>query len=241
MGCDWLAIIKRSAVVKRAEQSAGQANGQSCCPAHRTAGSGKRTWGTALAQALLCSERVGAEPCLHCLSCRQFQSGNHPLFINLEPRGRQLKVKQIREVRHSFYLEGGNTVCLIHQAEKMTAVACSSLLKILEEPPPGLHFILLSAEPGRLLATILRCQRFTLHPLSNEEITDILIEKTALSPAAAVLMARLSGGLPGKALALAVDETFKQRLAGAASLVRALASGTLTPGLAEPCGGTGRA
>ncbi len=80
------------------------------------------------------------------------------------------------------------------------------------------------------MATILsRCQRFTLHPLSNEEITDILIEKTALSPAAAVLMARLSGGLPGKALALAVDETFKQRLAGAASLVRALASGTLTP------------
>ena len=130
MGCDWLAIIKRSAVVKKGlsnllvRQMVSHAVLLTGPP-----GSGKRTWGTALAQALLCSERVGAEPCLHCLSCRQFQSGNHPLFINLEPRGRQLKVKQIREVRHSFYLEGGNTVCLIHQAEKMTAVACSSCSK----------------------------------------------------------------------------------------------------------------
>ncbi|NLY38833.1 MAG: DNA polymerase III subunit [Firmicutes bacterium] len=188
------------------------------------AGSGKRTWGRALAQALLCSERAGADPCLSCLSCRQFQSGNHPRFINLEPQGRQLKVQQIREVRPSFYLEGGNTVCLIQQAEKMTAVACSSLLKILEEPPPGLHFILLSAEPGRLFPTILsRCQRFTLLPLSNGEITELLLERTALSHEAAELIARLSGGLPGRALALAGDETFKERLAGAASLVRELA------------------
>ena len=155
---------------------------------------------------------------MSCLSCRQFQSGNHPRFINLEPQGRQLKVQQIREVRPSFYLEGGNTVCLIHQAEKMTAVACSSLLKILEEPPPGLHFILLSAEPGRLFPTILsRCQRFTLLPLSNGEITELLLERTALSREAAELIARLSGGLPGRALALAGDETFKERLAGAAS------------------------
>ena len=106
----------------------------------------------------------------------------------------------------------------------MTAVACSSLLKILEEPPPGLHFILLSAEPGRLFPTILsRCQRFTLLPLSNGEITELLLERTALSREAAELIARLSGGLPGRALALAGDETFKERLAGAASLVRELA------------------
>ena len=61
--------------------------------------------------------------------------------------------------------------------------------------------------------------------MSNEEITDILIEKTALSPAAAVLMARLSGGLPGKALALAMNELLNS-VWRSRFLVRALASGT---------------
>ncbi|MEW5785087.1 MAG: DNA polymerase III subunit delta' [Bacillota bacterium] len=190
-------------------------------------GSGKRTWGRALAQALLCSERQEqAEPCRRCLSCRQFQSENHPSFVYLEPDGRNLKIDQIRAIRGSLYLKGDSRVCLINQAERMTAEACSSLLKILEEPPPGLYFILLSAQPARLFTTILsRCQRFTLQRLSESEITDILNERTALHSVESVLVSRLSGGLPGAALGLAADEALEQRHADAVQLVRDLSSG----------------
>ena len=189
-------------------------------------GIGKRTWGSILARTLLCTGGGGAMPCGQCLSCRQFQSGNHPRFFYLEPQGRRIKIDQIRQIRGRFFLEGGNSVCLIAGADSMTAEAASSILKILEEPPPALYFILLAAQPGRLLSTILsRCQRFTLLPLSNQEIRDILKEKFNLSPAREALASHLCGGNPGSAMALAEDEALERRYADAAELIRELAPG----------------
>lgn len=191
-------------------------------------GSGKKTWGRALAQALLCDRRRGAEPCLSCLSCRQFHSGNNPRFFFLEPEGRWLKIEQIRAVRGRFYLEGETRVCLIAGADRMTDVACSSLLKILEEPPPGLYFILLAAQPRRLYSTIVsRCRHYALPLMENGEVREILLEKR-VEPEKAALIARLSGGLPGQALALAEDDGFESRLREAEQLVNDLLSGTVT-------------
>ncbi len=189
-------------------------------------GSGKRSWSLALAGVLLCSGRENAKACGHCRSCRLLQSGSHPDLFHIQPRGRRLGIDQIRSIRGGFYLEGGRRVCLIEEANQMTPEACASLLKILEEPPPGLHFILLTSRLQGLPGTIVsRCQRFTLRPLNSAEILELLKQQKGLPPGKAILLSRLSKGLPGLALKLAEDPTFEERLSEASELACNLASG----------------
>jgi len=190
------------------------------------AGIGKKSWGSALAQALFCKDREGVESCQVCDPCRRFLSGNHPEYFIVKPDGRNIKIDQIRNLREKFFLLGGNKVCLIEQAETMTAEASSSMLKILEEPPDRLYFILLSEQPGKIIDTILsRCQRYTLQPLSRTEIIELLQDRTNVSEEHAYLMAGISGGIPGYALNLAHNEDFANRFEEAKTLVSNLASG----------------
>ncbi len=189
-------------------------------------GSGKQSWGEALAVALLCLDPVHGEACLRCNACRQFKSGNHPEYFVLEPEGQSIKIEQVRALRTGFHLLGGRKVCLIKRAEAMTAEASSSLLKILEEPPEGLFFILLAEQPRQLFETILsRCQRYHLQPLSRDEIRYLLGENKNLSAEKASLLARLSRGLPGRAFELLEDEEFDQRFEEAENLAAGLLAG----------------
>jgi DNA polymerase-3 subunit delta' len=189
-------------------------------------GSGKTSWGRLLSQAILCPERRGLKPCMVCSSCRCFASGNHQGFYYLEPEKKKLKIEQIRVVRERFYLGSEKKVCLIDQAETMTAETTSSLLKILEEPPQGLTFILLAEHPRALFDTILsRCQRYTLQPLNSREVSGLLTKNGRAEGDKAELLARLSGGLPGYAFKMAEDDSFDERLIEAKTLAYNLALG----------------
>lgn len=185
-------------------------------------GSGKRTWARYLARALLCSSPARGEPCGDCLPCRRFRSGNHPSFWEVEPQGRSLKVEQIREIRGRLYLAGeggGPRICLISGADLLTPEAGNSLLKVLEEPPEGLCFILTTSHPGRLLPTIAsRCRRYQVPPLGAFAVKEILQGEGIPESAGLNLVVSLSGGLPGKALALAADPALPERLEAAARL-----------------------
>lgn len=190
------------------------------------AGSGKKSWGRVLSQAILCPESVGIEPCQSCRSCHSFSHHSHPDFYPFKPEGRKIKIEQVRSVRSSLFLQGGKKVCLFEQAEVMTAETASSLLKILEEPPPGLYFILLAEKRELLFDTIVsRCQRYVLYPLKEKEIIDLLQGKLNTSLEKAVFIARLSGGLPGYAMKLAEDQEFDKRLNEAQTLAYKLATG----------------
>lgn len=190
------------------------------------AGSGKKSWGMALAQAILCLSPTKDGACMKCSSCKLFQSGNHIAFYNLKPASRKIKIEQIRSLRNKFYLSGDKKVCLIDEAEKMTAETASSLLKILEEPPPGLHFILLTGSPELIFDTILsRCQRYNLPPLSCFEIIDLLVKDKDITEERALFFARLSKGLPGYAMQLVDDEEFEKRYNEAKALAVNLSSG----------------
>ncbi len=190
------------------------------------AGSGKRSWGSLLAQAILCPQRIGVQPCMKCRSCRTFASGNHPGYYYLEPEKKKLKTEQFRAIRDHFYLGDNLKVCLIDQAEAMTAETASSLLKILEEPPVGLTFILLSEQPRAMFDTILsRCQRYVLQPLDYALIAGLLAENDLAGGEKAELIARLSGGLPGLAFNMAADPAFDDRYKDAKSLAYNIATG----------------
>lgn len=189
-------------------------------------GIGKKSWGLALVQAILCPFRSKAGACMKCDSCRQFLSGNHPDYFFLQPDGRNIKIEQIRVLRKSFYLLGGRKVCLIDRAEMMTAEACSSLLKILEEPPAGLYFILLAEQPRLLFDTILsRCQRYKLQLLSCEQVQNLLIKEKGMAVAKAGFLAKISGGVAGSAFDLADDEEFEKRFKEARNLASRIVSG----------------
>lgn len=190
------------------------------------AGSGKKSWGRQLAKTLLCQKRTGAEPCLKCQSCLSFERDNNPGYTNLRPDGKKLKTEQVKAVKESFYLAGSIKVCLIEEADKMTAEASSSLLKILEDPPAGLTFILLAEQPGQLPDTIVsRCQSYYLRPLPAKDLAGFLEKEKGLAAEKAALVARISSGLPGYALELVADPALDERIAEARTLAYNLAVG----------------
>jgi DNA polymerase-3 subunit delta' len=81
----------------------------------------------------------------------------HPDFLAVAPDGNQIRIAQIREIQRVSALapvRGRYRVCLLEPAEAMEAPAANSLLKILEEPPDGLIFILITAFPHSLLSTL---------------------------------------------------------------------------------------
>lgn len=137
-------------------------------------GVGKRLFAGDLAQALLC-ESAGNELhyCGECQSCRWFASQAHPDFRRVSPESdqeeddegagekkrasSQIKIDQIRALDDFVYVgshrEKGRVV-LIEPAEAMNSAAANSLLKLLEEPPATVYFILVSSSWRRLLPTI---------------------------------------------------------------------------------------
>ena len=158
-------------------------------------GVGKRLMALALARAIVCLEQRG---CGHCLACRKIDHQNHPDLHILQPDGNSIKIEQIRTFQRELNLkplEAPRKICLIEQAESMTAGAANALLKTLEEPRGDTLLMLLSAQPNRLLETIRsRCQPlpFTRHP--NSRIQAELEKQLGIDSTESHVLAALSEG-----------------------------------------------
>lgn len=138
-------------------------------------GIGKMDFAVRLAQSLLCDQPLpDHRACGVCQGCNWFEQGNHPDFRLLEPgeadsgadedavaarsaRKSQISVDQVRELADFLGLSShraGLRVVLIHPAEALNVASANALLKMLEEPPPGVVFTLVTHQPQRLLPTI---------------------------------------------------------------------------------------
>lgn len=150
-------------------------------------GVGKSAFAQHLAQALLCRHPAAdGQACGSCQSCHLYAGDNHPDFRLVQEAGaedeadeeegtkgrataaaRWIRVDQIRDLGQLLALRphlGGRRVILIRPADRLNANAANALLKTLEEPPEDTHFLLVSAVPGRLPATILsRCVQLRFH------------------------------------------------------------------------------
>jgi len=176
---------------------------------------GKATLARELAQALNCE---GADPpCHECGPCRRIAAGIHAdvQTVTVEAAGdgaphKDISIDQIREVGRTVSLrpfEGRCRVIIIDPADVMNEAAQNAFLKTLEEPPPDVVFLLVTARPQLLRATIRsRCQRLDLRPLPVAAATAALVERWGLPQRRAEVLARLSRGRLGWAIAAHADE-----------------------------------
>jgi len=187
---------------------------------------GKGTLAINLAQALNCD---GPEvPCGECRSCQRIREGKHAdvTTTGLDSRT-EIGIDDIRGLQHLANLppyEGKCKVFIIDEAEYLSTEAANSLLKILEEPPPRVVWLLLAAKEERLLQTIAsRCQRLELRPAPSERVQEVLVNSYNVDADKAKLLTQLCRGRLGWALsALADCDILEQRSQRIDSLVSLL-------------------
>lgn len=187
------------------------------------AGVGKRTLALRFAQALNCERHAGSgelcDPAQQpvCRACRLTPQETYPDLHLLRPEaeGGGIRVEQIRELQHQLALapfEGRWRIALLPEFHRASHSAANALLKTLEEPPGQVLLLLTSPTAEALLPTIVsRCETLVLRPLPVAELAGQLRGR-GLSPEQADLLAGVSGGRPGRALALAaVPEVMERR------------------------------
>lgn len=180
------------------------------------AGVGRRTLALAFAQLLNC-ERASGDACGECTSCRKIAGENHPDVRMLDiargryleapgkdHKGKDIPIDQIRALRHEAAYppyEGRWKVFIVADAERMNAHSSNSLLKILEEPPARVVFVLIAESAVALLPTIVsRCQLIRCNYLRTDEIERALIQRRQVRPDRARVLAVLADGRLGRAL-----------------------------------------
>ena len=170
-------------------------------------GIGKKMLALHFAKTFLCTGQ-GACPCGLCESCRLMDIANnsfaHPDFylLTAEEAGKDIKIEQVKEMAKQAAFApvlSGHKVCIIDDAGQMTAEAANSLLKLLEEPPPGWLFILITQQAERLLPTVLsRVIRLRFEAPGQEAVQQILAANGVTQNAK--VLANIAGGSPGRAL-----------------------------------------
>ncbi|MBI4201973.1 MAG: DNA polymerase III subunit delta' [Chloroflexi bacterium] len=198
--------------------------------------SGKSTLALDIARALNCTGED--PPCGQCRSCQRIARGLHTdvEVATMTPHpetGRMrtvIAIDQVRALEQRAALgpyEGRMLVFILDPAEKLHDEAANALLKTLEEPPPRVTLLLLTGSDQDLLPTVRsRCQRLELRPLSQEAIARQLREEHSVAPEDATLLARLSGGRLGWALAAARDpKVLEARQGGLEELLELLDQG----------------
>ena len=170
---------------------------------------GKMRLGLAFARALNCeAEPPGQRPCFSCRSCNAISRGSHPDLI-VAGADAPLKIDDIRNVLRLLALKPYSAryrIAILDDFHLAAPLAQDALLKTLEEPAPHAIAILLATSAERVLPTIRsRAQQIPLRPIPQQLIKKQLVV-SGCDEERAELIAGLSGGRMGWALAAAGDE-----------------------------------
>ena len=147
-------------------------------------------------------------------ACRQIASGTWPDFLVIEPEQEkanpQIKIDQVREIeRHVIYrpLLSARKICVIDDADRLTANAANAFLKTLEDPPEHSLFILVTSQPLRLLATVRsRCLALRFSPATPGQFEGALALKQAMATEDVRFLSQLCRNRIGMALRTDLSE-----------------------------------
>ena len=144
---------------------------------------------------------------------RQVMARSHPDLFVLERLGEDGKVRKVIPVDEARGLSeffskspasAPHRVAIVDAADDLNVNAANALLKTLEEPPLRGVLLLVAHSPGRLIATIRsRCRRLAFAPMSLEDTAAFVRAREDVNAEEALRLARMSGGAPGRAWALA--------------------------------------
>ncbi len=175
-------------------------------------GSGKKTLAEIFAHMILCSDGG----CGKCTVCGKIEQNIHPdvIWVSGVNKNGAYSVDQIRALRREAMVypnEGNKKIYILKEAEKLTQDAQDAFLKILEEPPHFVVFLLLCSDDSKLRATILsRVVRLPMEtPSTKESLAWLKAQAEGTEELLRTALA-VSGGNPGQALELISRGTLQQ-------------------------------
>ena len=202
-------------------------------------GTGKTSTARILAKMVNCEQGPTAEPCGSCSQCVAIREGQHLDVVEIDAasHGGVDDARDLREKAPTAPVQGREKVYIIDEAQRLSREAFDALLKVFEEPPVGVRFVLATTEPHKMPATIVgRCQRFDFRRVGGAELTQHLLavaekEGFAADETAVATIVRQSEGSVRDALSLleqagvlgagkVTDETVQHLLGAPASDVQ---------------------
>jgi DNA polymerase-3 subunit gamma/tau len=180
-----------------------------------------------------CENGPTAEPCGVCTQCVAIREGQHLDVVEIDAasHGGVEDARELRERAPTAPAMGREKVYIIDEAQRLSREAFDALLKVFEEPPVGVRFVLATTEPHKMPATIVgRCQRFEFRRLTMETLAAQLeaiaaSEGRTITRSAALAIARQAEGSSRDALSLldqasvmggeTIDDAVVQSLLGA--------------------------
>lgn len=143
------------------------------------------------------------QPCRQCIPCQKVGAGNHPDVHWIQSSGTSIKLADLNQALQEVWyrpLEGPKRCFIIPNSHRLTVEAANRLLKILEEPPDYVMFILMASSVADLPGTITsRCYPVPFRPLPPGRLAGWLGSERQLEPATAQTLAAVTGGNPGLA------------------------------------------
>jgi DNA polymerase-3 subunit gamma/tau len=173
-------------------------------------GTGKTSTARILARMVNCEKGPTPEPCGTCEQCVRIRDGSHLDVVEIDAasHGGVDDARELRERAPTAPAMGREKVYIIDEAQRLSREAFDALLKIFEEPPRGVRFVLATTEPHKMPPTIVgRCQRFDFRRVATDVLADHLErvakqEGMVVARGAAEALARQSEGSVRDALSL---------------------------------------